>query len=272
MGDLMGPQKGILKKTGANIYFESKGEGESVLLIHAGICDCRMWDRQFSALSDHFNVIRFDLPGYGFSDFTGGAVSYISIINELLNYLGVGKAHIMGASFGGKIAIDYALAEQEKCLSLILTSPAIRGWKDSQELVDYEIEEERLYTEGKLQEVAKHNLNMWILRERGKDFVSDSIKDLVLDMQMKSMNKVEPESPYDEVEEEEQIDRLETLKTPLLIIIGSDDVADFISMSELLCMKVRHSRRQVIQGTAHLPNMESPIVFNDMVLNFLLKR
>lgn len=268
----MSDKKGSLKTKGAEIYFETKGDGESVLFIHAGIADCRMWEREYRALAKYFHVIRFDLPGYGLSSFTGGTFSYIDIINELLDYLEVEKVHIVAASFGAKIAIDYILKEQEKCLSSVLVSPAISGWQESQYLIDYGMEEERLYEDGKLEKVGLHNLKMWVLRDRGNNCVSEDIKELVMDMQMKALTKPEPKIQCEEVEEEEQIARLESINTLLVVIIGSEDVPDFQEMSDLLCKKVISSRKVVIHNTAHLPNLEAPIEFENVLLDYLLDR
>ncbi len=75
--------KGIFNATGANIYFESKGNGENILLLHAGIADSRMWDNEFHLLSEKYRVVRLDLPGFGLSDFTGGNLNiFCSIKNH----------------------------------------------------------------------------------------------------------------------------------------------------------------------------------------------
>lgn len=55
----------FLNVSGATIYFESKGQGSHILLIHAGIADSRMWDHEFHSLAQQFQVTRFDLPGFG---------------------------------------------------------------------------------------------------------------------------------------------------------------------------------------------------------------
>lgn len=146
--------KGTYNATGANIYFEAKGNGENILLIHAGIADSRMWDKEFHLLSEKYRVVRVDLPGFGLSDFTGGNYSYSNIINEILIHLNIKRTHILAASFGGKIAIDFYLENSEKCLSLALLSPAIGGWEDSSFLQKYEEEEEELLQEGKIEETV----------------------------------------------------------------------------------------------------------------------
>jgi hypothetical protein len=52
----------------AYVYYEIAGQGETVILIHAYSVDCRMWDQQFAELAKHYQVIRYDLRGYGKTD------------------------------------------------------------------------------------------------------------------------------------------------------------------------------------------------------------
>lgn len=88
-----------------------------------------MWDKEFHLLSEKYRVVRFDLPGFGFSDFTEGNYAHSNIINELLTHLDIKTTHILAASFGGKLAIDFYLENPEKCLSLALLSLALGDGK-----------------------------------------------------------------------------------------------------------------------------------------------
>ena len=60
---------------GARLYYEVKGSGHPLVLLHAGIADCRMWDDQFSTFAERFRTIRFDLRGFGRSDLAIGPYS-----------------------------------------------------------------------------------------------------------------------------------------------------------------------------------------------------
>ena len=268
IGESVLTKKGIFKATGANIYFETKGTGEGLLLLHAGIADSRMWNQEFHLLAKDFRVVRLDLPGYGLSEFSGGSFSYNNIINELLNHLNINSVHILGASFGGKIVIDFYLDNPEKCLSLALLSPAVGGWEDSLYLQQYEMEEERLLEEGKIEETAIHNYNTWILGERNPNSIDPKIKDLVIDMQMKSLTKTEPDSPCEEIEAEDSISKIKNIKIPLVIINGTHDVQDFHDISDLICKEIPSAKRITIPNAAHLANLESPELFTEIISDF----
>ncbi|MCP4143511.1 MAG: alpha/beta hydrolase [Chloroflexi bacterium] len=66
----------LVSISGTKLYVEKAGKGETVLLIHAGIADNRMWDKQFDLLSKTNTVIRFDLRGCGDSKMSSGAFSH----------------------------------------------------------------------------------------------------------------------------------------------------------------------------------------------------
>ncbi|MCB0189787.1 MAG: alpha/beta hydrolase, partial [Caldilineaceae bacterium] len=57
------PQSGFAELNGAEFYYETAGAGQPLVLIHAGICDSRMWDEQIAPFAEHFQVIRYDMRG-----------------------------------------------------------------------------------------------------------------------------------------------------------------------------------------------------------------
>jgi 3-oxoadipate enol-lactonase len=61
---------GLAEVNGASLYYEIVGAGEPVILLHAGIADRRMWDRQLEALAEHYHVVRYDRRGFGRSPLT----------------------------------------------------------------------------------------------------------------------------------------------------------------------------------------------------------
>ncbi|HEY0385016.1 MAG TPA: hypothetical protein VGC64_03360, partial [Pyrinomonadaceae bacterium] len=46
---------------GQKLYYEMAGKGRTVVLIHGGLADSRLWDDQFRAFARHFRVVRYDL-------------------------------------------------------------------------------------------------------------------------------------------------------------------------------------------------------------------
>lgn len=265
---MINENKGFFKAKGADIYFEIEGNGDNLLFIHAGIADRRMWNKEFITISKCFRTIRIDLPGYGLSNFTGGEYSYNDILNGILEYLKAEKTYIIAASFGGKIALDFVLSNKDKCQGLILMAPAVSGWEDSQYLLDYYEEEDKLSQAEEFDKIAVLNYNTWILRNRHEDDIKQDIRDLVIDMQMKSLMKGKPDNESIEIEEEDIILKLGNIKIPVLVVIGDNDVEDFQNIAKLIHKEIDSSKKIVIKNASHLANLEYPEVFESILLDF----
>ncbi len=65
------------------------------------------------------------------------------------------------------------------------------------------------------------------------------------------------------------IDRLAEIHIPTLFVVGDQDVADILKIGDLIVANVPGAQRVVIPGTAHHLNMEQPVEFNRIVLEFL---
>src|SRR5215216_661353 len=101
------------------LHYEIEGDGPAVVLIHEGIVDSRMWDDQVPALVDAgYRVLRYDLRGYGRS--------------ELLADAGIQRAAFVGASYGGRIALEFALSRPAAVAALVLFASGLREaqWSD----------------------------------------------------------------------------------------------------------------------------------------------
>ena len=59
---------GLAEVNGTRLYYEVAGSGQPLVLIHGYTLDTRMWDDQFDAFSQQYQVIRYDLRGFGKSD------------------------------------------------------------------------------------------------------------------------------------------------------------------------------------------------------------
>ncbi len=71
------------------ISYDVAGHGPDVLLLHSGVCDRRMWDPQWPALSERFRVVRPDLRGFGETPLTPGRFSHADDVVALLDHLDV---------------------------------------------------------------------------------------------------------------------------------------------------------------------------------------
>jgi pimeloyl-ACP methyl ester carboxylesterase len=109
------------------ITYSRTGAGQPLLLVHALGADRRMWEPVVPELAKRFDVIAVDLPGFGESQPlpAGVAVDPASLaraLADLLERLGVGRAHLVGCSLGGWVALELALLG--RALSVSAVAPA----------------------------------------------------------------------------------------------------------------------------------------------------
>ena len=114
---------------GITIYYEFHGEGEPLLLIPGLTADVSDYQRLIAGLAARYHVIALDNRGAGRSDKPDAPYSIEQMADDaaaLLDALGIGRAHIVGTSMGGRIALDLALRHPEHVRSLILVSTGAR--------------------------------------------------------------------------------------------------------------------------------------------------
>jgi pimeloyl-ACP methyl ester carboxylesterase len=73
----------------ARIHYQTAGEGQSFVMIHAGVADSRQWNNEFEYFAGQYRVLRYDLRGYGESEPVEGEFSHLRDLTALLgNYSG----------------------------------------------------------------------------------------------------------------------------------------------------------------------------------------
>ena len=125
--------RGKVRVDGAELYYEVAGEGRTLVLLHDGLLDRRVWDDQFAAFSRLYRTIRYDRRGYGKSSVPDRPFSDVSDLHRLLRHLDTGEAYLLGMSNGGKVALDLALEHPGMVAALVLVGPSLGGYRTSEE-------------------------------------------------------------------------------------------------------------------------------------------
>lgn len=254
----------------ARIFGVHAGSGPTVVLLHAGVADLRMWGDQIAALQEQFHVVAYDRREFGRTDSPDEPFLHIDDLAEILAHFDVGSAILVGCSQGGRVAIDFALARPERVTALILVSTAITGAPASpvpagaQELSDaLDAAEEA----GDLERVNAIEAHLWLdgpLSEEGR--VSGPLRDLFLDMNGNALRK--PEIPKEEFPPA-AYGRVAELAMPVLLVSGDLDFDYVRDRHAYLARTIPNARAVEIPGTAHLPSLEQPERFNRHLLAFL---
>ena len=108
-----------------DIHYFAGGEGDPLVLIHGGGDGAEAWLDSISDLCEHYRVYVPDLPGFGGSQPMGDnhdISEYVEFVEGFSSSLGLKRFHLAGHSFGGGVALHYALKFPHKIGKLVLVS------------------------------------------------------------------------------------------------------------------------------------------------------
>jgi pimeloyl-ACP methyl ester carboxylesterase len=242
-------------------------------LLHAGVANLHMWDDQARAFRDRYRVIRFDHRGFGQSHAPAGPASISDDVYGMLKFLNVDKAYVVGCSMGGGAALDFTLAHPEMVDGLVLVGPGVSGSPDEED-------DPMAATWQEIQDAAKAGdydraneleVRVWV---DGMGRAPDQV-DPAYRAKASAMNR----ALYDNEAELSAIEwrqadppafpRLESVTAPTLVIVGDRDLPDMQRIVDTLAARIPGARKVVMHDTAHLPSMELPDQFNQILGDFL---
>ena len=256
----------------SDLYAEVAGNGPAVALIHAGICDSRMWDPQWETFPREHRVLRNDMRGFGRSPIGPGRFSSARDLIELLERHGFDRASLVGVSMGGRVALEVTVARPELVEALVLVGSGLPGDEVSDELEAAWAEEEAALGRGDLDAAVEVSLRTWVdgPRRSARD-VDPAVRGRVAEMQR---HAYELQKPVQETAEEELLvtdlaERLGEIEAPTLVVVGAEDVPDIHLIADRLAREIPRARRATIPRAAHVPSLERPAEFDELVLGFL---
>jgi pimeloyl-ACP methyl ester carboxylesterase len=255
-------EQGIAEVNGTKLFYEILGKGPTVVLIHGGLGDSRLWDDQIKRLAKHHKVLRYDLRSFGKSTSATAPFSHIEDLRALLDFLHINKATLVGLSLGGMIAADFALEYPARVERLVLVDAGLRGDKqppprDAKEAYEAIRRGAEPFADVAMRSdfyrAVKPNSAIY---KRLRGMVIDNYRSLA----SPSLSRY-PETPT--------IDRLGSISAQTLVVIGDQDDQRLKNISDMLAAKIPSARLVTIQGSSHHPPVEKPKAFNKVVLEFI---
>lgn len=266
---------GYLELDDGKLYYEVGGRehGETLVLNHAGFLDSRMWDDQWDAFTAHYRVIRYDMRGFGKSDTVTSPRTRRNDLYALLQHLDVSQAHLLGCSLGGEIVLDLALEYPALAQSLIIVNGPPSGFVPRGEPPMYLMEMIGAMQSGDVDHASELALRIWFDGpERRPDQVDQTIRQRASAMNHRPVAEntwaiadLQPLNPLTPP----AIERFDEIKVPTLIIKGALDHAETLRAMEILDNGINGVTTVTIEDAAHVPNLEHPTTFNEIVLQFL---
>ena len=221
-----------------------------IVLVHAGICDARMWDG-----FELPGAVRHELSGFGQTPMP--ATGEFSHARDLAAALSE-PAALVGASFGGQVCLEVASSHPDLVSELVLLDAPLPDHDWSEEVLDFARREEELLEEGEPHAAAVLNADFWL--------EDPSHRDRVIEMQERAF-RLQSESEAEEIETE-SID-LGSVQARTLVAVGELDKRDFHAIAERLAREIPGTERAEIPGAGHLPALERPGETSRLIREFL---
>lgn len=265
--------------TGVDIYFESHGQGEPLLFIPATGFSGEVWKPfQVPELSKSLNAVIHDPRGCGRSSRVAAMCTIEQMACDavaLLDHLGLGSAHVLGHSMGGRIALAMALNFPGRVTSLILAAsgsgPAARTGPDCIPGLPFFL----------VVELVERGFEAYIRHE-----ICDSDTYFTTDFRQRHPDRVRA---FYEVawptharlpdylqlciarHNFEATHRLGTVRVPTLVVIGDGDVvgSNHLTQSEVLASRVPGAEYKVLKGQSHGFFWEQPEETNAWVVGWV---
>ena len=250
------------------LYYEIAGEGHPLVLIHGGLVNSGLWDDQFEVFAGQYRTLRYDVRGFGRSKSPAAYYSNHGDLRDLLDYLGIQPAYVLGLSMGGAIAIDFTLAYPDHVTALLPIAAGLGGYRatSNRALRD---ELEAAYESGDKERAVELSLRAWTDGPyRTPDQVDPNVRERIRAMTAHTFDLPDVEQWLQRLEPP-AIDRLTEIHAPTLFVAGDQDVEDILKIGDLIVGHVPGAQRAILPGTAHHLNMERPAEFNHIVLEFL---
>lgn len=272
-------ESGVLETPTADLAYDVQGTGDAVVFVHSGITDRRMWDPQFGddgGFTERYRIVRYDLQGFGESTATAAGTNREELV-ALLDGLGIERVHLVGASFGGGVALDAALESPERVRSLVLVGPSVGGhdyeegsptWARAEDLYARSVE---ACEAGDLERAARLEVELWVVGpDRAAGEVDADLRERVTRMNLAALRREAAGRRPDETDlDPPAVERLNGLDVPALVVMGEYDLPHVHDAARRIERDSPGARRIVIGNAAHLPSLERPQAFADAVLGFL---
>jgi 3-oxoadipate enol-lactonase len=247
---------------GYDLGYTQAGGGERlpIVFLHGVGSDKSVWRPQLEHFGAERRAVAFDYPGYGDSDPAPEGTTredYASAIFSAMHELGIDRAHVCGLSLGGVIAIAMSSAGPDRCASLILAD-SFAVHPDGRAIY-----ERSLAAADNLRAAAESRVDILLAQPADSAIRSEVVE---------TMAAIDPAAyriGAEAVWLADQRDRAEAIRTPTLVLCGSEDKVTPPPLSRELAHLIPGARYEQIEGAGHICNLERPEEFSTLAAAFI---
>lgn len=242
----------IINVDGLELNYEVYGRGKKVLLLHGWGLNLHSFDSIIPILSENFQVIALDLPGFGLSSKLKeplGTLDFAYGIEKFLDKLDIRETMVLGHSFGGAVAIALC-SFSSRITKLILEDSAglyPKGLLTQLKILLYKIWR-RVLPFSYLQKNFKNLFGSKDYKEAGR------LRQTLIRVVNQNINYLLPR-----------------INIPTLIIWGEKDEVTSKREARVLNTGIKNSSILILRGCSHFPHLEKPAEFTQAITDFLIE-
>ncbi len=268
----------FIEVDGIPIHYQEFGvkSDPTLVLIHGFTASNYVWKSTAPMLAEQgFHVVAPDLPGFGFSGkpswYDYSIASNSRILQRFLNLLGIGRATVVGSSYGGAVGMWFTLDNPERVAKLVLIDAVCSNDPKNHpvlklaevpgvgEVITPFLVDSKVFLKMRMQKTidpANHHL---ITRDRIESIqrpirAADGHRSVLLTSRNWDATRIEEDACL--------------IEQPTLLIWGENDRVIPLSDGEHLYDTILNSRLVVIKDCGHVPQEEKPDLVTDLITEF----
>jgi len=252
------------------IAVDHAGTGVMAMFLHGIGGNRSNWSEQLPVFGSHFHAAAWDARGYGDSDDYEGPLDFGDFAADLarvLDHFGARRAHLIGLSMGGVIAMDFAERFPARVATLTLcdTMAGFGHISESQRAEFIRLRQEPLLAGKEPSEIAP---------AVARSLLGSNPRPGVYERLVASMSVLHKQSYLKTIAASVNYQgkfELEKIAAPTHVVVGGDDRLTAPAVSREMAGRILGARLTIIEAAGHLSNIEQPDAFNRAVLDFLLE-
>ncbi len=258
---------GHVTVNGLRIAYDRAGQGPPLVLLHGIGANASAWRTQLAGLSDAFDVIAWDAPGYGRSSDPPEdwpMAKYADYLAGFLDGLGIAKTHLLGQSWGGVLAQEFYRNHADRVSSLILSDTTLGGdvtRDDGETRLQARLRALETMTPA---EYARARAPQLLAPDPPADVLRE-VEAMVAQIHPLGFHSAAIALAHADVRAV-----LPRIGVPTLVLCGEQDRVTSPTIGTRLIGEIPDAHMVIFPGVGHLNNMEQPDHYNATVREFLL--
>jgi pimeloyl-ACP methyl ester carboxylesterase len=269
---------------GRRVSTLTMGDGPDVVLIHGlGSTKASFFDTAASLSRDGYRVHALDLPGFGSSSKPATAPYtarwFAETVTAVMDRLGIDRAHMVGNSMGGRVALEVAMREPERVGALALLCPAVAFVKRSYHPIVRLLRPELGFLPHRLRRSAVSGQLASLFHD--PDVIDPYVADVVVDEFQRVYASAGARIAFLSAARNIYLDapfgkhgfypRLADLERPALFVWGSHDTVIPPGFKRHVAQWLPGAEQIVLEGCGHVPQVERPDQTNGLIRRFLTR-